>query len=75
MTALTFHVKGLVTMEINPSIEIQRNMSWIKRLGITSMKRVNLFIVVGYPSVTSHGLRESPCVKTRQLPVCLATRG
>ena len=50
-------------------------MSWIKGLGITSMKRVNSFIVVGYPSVTSHGLRKSLCVKTRQLPVCLATRG
>ena len=50
-------------------------MSWIKGLGITSMKRVNSFIVVGYPSVTFHGLRESPCVKTCQPPVSLATRG
>ena len=50
-------------------------MSWIRGLGITSMKRVNSFIVVGHPSVTSHGLLESLCVKTCQPPVCLATRG
>ena len=65
----------LIRLNRNSSTVSQRYMSWIKGLGITSMKRVNSFIVVRYPSMTSHGLLESLCVKTCQPPVCLATRG